>query len=222
METRTVKLVSVPSFGDSFFIVDIDKIESISEKELFPSPHSGILFLCRSTKCKQRKRSGFPSPHSGILFLCRSTKCKQRKRSGFPSPHSGILFLCGGYDQPQLGFEDTGFRPLIRGFFFYVKNSSLTDAYVGGFRPLIRGFFFYVGMGNVPSSVTGTPVSVPSFGDSFFIKNYGGTFRLCMRAVSVPSFGDSFFIMYPADRLIKKLNSFPSPHSGILFLYAPV
>ena len=86
------------------------------------------------------------------------------------------------------------FRPLIRGFFFYT-NSSLTDTYVGEksfpsphsgilflyssvvgrflqslncFRPLIRGFFFYTvtfmhDKRNYPF------VSVPSFGDSFFI-----------------------------------------------------
>ena len=43
---------------------------------------------------------------------------KALSRIQFPSPHSGILFLFGGYDQPQLDFEDS-FRPLIRGFFFY-------------------------------------------------------------------------------------------------------
>ncbi len=37
--------VSVPSFGDSFFITKLNLEESAEEKERFPSPHSGILFL---------------------------------------------------------------------------------------------------------------------------------------------------------------------------------
>ena len=111
----------------------------------------------------------FPSPHSGILFLL----VMRRLASAalyfrFPSPHSGILFLFngGGYDQPQL---DYGFRPLIRGFFFYVtlsvtltdrkaavsvpsfgdsffiavNNFTITSEDGHCFRPLIRGFFFY-------------------------------------------------------------------------------
>ena len=61
----------------------------------------------------------------------------------FPSPHSGILFLY----QPQLEYEDT---------------------IAGGFRPLIRGFFFYE-YEDAIAGVRVTVVSVPSFGDSFFI-----------------------------------------------------
>ena len=38
-------------------------------------------------------------------------------------------------------------------------------------------------------------VSVPSFGDSFFIVTEGGSFILTA-FVSVPSFGDSFFISH--------------------------
>ena len=39
--------VSVPSFGDSFFI-DGKKVDMHTEEIKFPSPHSGILFLsCR-------------------------------------------------------------------------------------------------------------------------------------------------------------------------------
>ena len=61
------------------------------------------------------------------------------------------------------------------------------------FRPLIRGFFFY----NKPCNSNNqfdNSVSVPSFGDSFFImyRNYD-KFPYDDH-VSVPSFGDSFFI----------------------------
>ena len=38
-----------------------------------------------------------------------------------------------------------------------------------GFRPLIRGFFFYI-LELVPYAENSKAVSVPSFGDSFFIR----------------------------------------------------
>ena len=86
-------IVSVPSFGDSFFIAgnnpDLD-----NEYDEFPSPHSGILFL---------------------LIVLQKAIRKAR--------HS--------------------FRPLIRGFFFYVDGRQVNKGDYGGFRPLIRGFFFY-------------------------------------------------------------------------------
>ena len=41
--------------------------------------------------------------------------------------------------------------------------------------------------------------------------------------VSVPSFGDSFFMRQAKNELVKAILGFPSPHSGILFLsVAPV
>ena len=62
------------------------------------------------------------------------------------------------------------------------------------FRPLIRGFFFYYVRLMFPNIKGNLIVSVPSFGDSFFIyrgwKFYPYRFR-----VSVPLFGDSFFIV---------------------------
>ena len=39
--------------------------------------------------------------------------------------------------------EIDGFRPLIRGFFFYKEIKELIKDVEDGFRPLIRGFFFY-------------------------------------------------------------------------------
>ena len=63
-------LVSVPSFGDSFFILGMEG------------------YFCEEPE--------FPSPHSGILFLW--------EEEGFKD----VLY--------------SGFRPLIRGFFFYRKR----------------------------------------------------------------------------------------------------
>ena len=62
-------------------------------------------------------------------------------------------------------------------------------------------------------------VSVPSFGDSFFIVSpYGNGVKL-EAVVSVPSFGDSFFIINNEDiNGTVSPYGFPSPHSGILFL----
>ena len=64
-------MVSVPSFGDSFFI---------------------------------RKEGNFMLPKFKL----------------FPSPHSGILFL-SAFDGELTISPYFGFRPLIRGFFFYSK-----------------------------------------------------------------------------------------------------
>ena len=60
------------------------------------------------------------------------------------------------------------------------------------FRPLIRGFFFY------------------ALGD--------GRYAVLAVGVSVPSFGDSFFISFILTAFDGELTMFPSPHSGILFL----
>ncbi len=111
----------------------------------------------------------FPSPHSGILFLCGGIPADSWDVDMmFPSPHSGILFL---FLHPPVGkdglIELDSFRPLIRGFFFYQKGGNLYDEYRG-------------------------VVSVPSFGDSFFIKH--------------------------GKYLTHQYSLFPSPHSGILFL----
>ena len=63
-----------------------------------------------------------------------------------------------------------GFRPLIRGFFFYTqKKHCFLHFTTGGFRPLIRGFFFYVDNLRRDCDRQRGPVSVPLFGDSFFM-----------------------------------------------------
>ena len=65
-------------------------------------------------------------------------------RYKFPSPHSGILFLSVAVLFAIIQVVFDRFRPLIRGFFFYVT-----------IYPYYRGQF--------------KAVSVPSFGDSFFM-----------------------------------------------------
>ena len=63
----------------------------------------------------------------------------------FPSPHSGILFLSP------------------------TTIAIYKSAFGTCFRPLIRGFFFYAGIFSQRFPVPRRGVSVPSFGDSFFI-----------------------------------------------------
>ena len=106
----------------------------------------------------------------------------------FPSPHSGILFLS-------------------------YPRWDLSQIYKDSFRPLIRGFFFYVG--NVPSLVMAHQrVSVPSFGDSFFIHYENQQYY--WQVVSVPSFGDSFFIFFMR-ALVAALISVSVPSFGDSF-----
>ena len=134
---------------------------------------------------------------------------------GFPSPHSGILFLF--VPSRKLPSWHLRFRPLIRGFFFYLGSRESRYVYLQivsvpsfgdsffirgkrtqapdkcSFRPLIRGFFFYRKIGKLLNELR-KRVSVPSFGDSFFIKKTYSDAAECLGI------------------------SFPSPHSGILFL----
>ena len=69
-------------------------------------------------------------------------------------------------------------------------DNSVDEA---GFRPLIRGFFFY----EVIPAIRKTGMYM---------------------TVSVPSFGDSFFMMFNGNGGNPSI-AFPSPHSGILFLW---
>ena len=86
------------------------------------------------------------------------------------------------------------------------------------FRPLIRGFFFYLFIKDRYKLKPEEIVSVPSFGDSFFILQPGMLIVVRVKEVSVPSFGDSFFINAAALMFNGNGGKFPSPHSGILFL----
>ncbi len=143
----------------------------MSRQELFPSPHSGILFLWAFDCILVELPEGYVSvPSFGDSFFIKSL----------------IMHICISVK--------LGFRPLIRGFFFYsLYGAVVIRPTFSGFRPLIRGFFFYT-KHRTGGDIHAAKVSVPSFGDSFFIINkedIGGT-----------------------------VSPFPSPHSGILFLSA--
>ena len=48
-------MVSVPSFGDSFFIRYGNEVERRGSRRWFPSPHSGILFLLADELTEDQK-----------------------------------------------------------------------------------------------------------------------------------------------------------------------
>ncbi len=87
----------------------------------------------------------------------------------FPSPHSGILFLFYPGKLLLDRMKSTVSVPSFGDSFFISNHQLYTgERYQKGFRPLIRGFFFYE---FVITALDGAVVivSVPSFGDSFFI-----------------------------------------------------
>ena len=88
--------VSVPSFGDSFFMVCIERTSRLIMMR-FPSPHSGILFL-----------------FVAALALTLDAKVSV--------PSFGDSFFMK-VDVRIDEITDNGFRPLIRGFFFYVNEA---------------------------------------------------------------------------------------------------
>ena len=154
----------------------------------------------------------------GFFFYACTHKRDIRMVRGVSVPSFGDSFFMWPQRRRSQLERSEGFRPLIRGFFFYVSYSANSTAKgFQGFRPLIRGFFFYKKM-LLETTHVSIHVSVPSFGDSFFIR---------MEEICNKDFSDSFrplirgFFFYCDMRLYNnnsKLEKFPSPHSGILFL----
>ena len=122
----------------------------------------------------------------------------------------------------------SGFRPLIRGFFFYSKAERMKlPPSVTGFRPLIRGFFFYGAYQN-PVSRRNESSFRPLIRGFFFYGRKEGNFMLPkFKLFPSPHSGILFLsVEYPnykdmtADEIRAATKEFPSPHSGILFLSA--
>ena len=68
----------------------------------------------RKIRCRK-----FPSPHSGILFLCENRRVPPGGKTGrvsVPSFGDSFFIRCGIDNCIDIFM---GFRPLIRGFFFY-------------------------------------------------------------------------------------------------------
>ena len=108
-------------------------------------------------------------------------------------PSFGDSFFMYGFPCSAWTSIRFSFRPLIRGFFFYKREHLGDSNYVAfRFRPLIRGFFFYVEM------QIGYDI-IP----------------VCFR----PLIRGFFFYDQPQLVYEDEANGFPSPHSGILFLF---
>ena len=134
-----------PLIRGFFFYAKENNIKDPGTLQPFPSPHSGILFLCDREKERKRLINAAVSvPSFGDSFFIKYEEMRllDTIATWFPSPHSGILFL-SVRAQGQKEHCLRGFRPLIRGFFFYKCEYGLNVSY--------------------------SSVSVPSFGDSFFI-----------------------------------------------------
>ncbi len=110
--------VSVPSFGDSFFIQSLSGLSAVLFAVSVPS--FGDSFFISS------------SPQPVYHFL---SNCFRPLIRGFFFYYRIACFVDG--------ISKGGFRPLIRGFFFYNSDYIALQGSMTGFRPLIRGFFFY-------------------------------------------------------------------------------
>ena len=186
--------VSVPSFGDSFFI-HLPSFHRRQHHHCVSVPSFGDSFFMFNKLAFFMRALVAPLTHSGILFLCLiNAAAFMFDGNGVSVPSFGDSFFisrCGAVDSREL----SRFRPLIRGFFFYADYSAglriygrcdvsvpsfgdsffirhglnVTLTHLICFRPLIRGFFFYRKMSEKELADYSAGVSVPSFGDSFFI-----------------------------------------------------
>ena len=100
-----VRQVSVPSFGDSFFM-------------------GGSILMQRKIRCRK-----FPSPHSGILFLCENRRVPPGGKTGrvsVPSFGDSFFILPCRYDMPPSLNIFAIFRRILH--FLAQKGSPLTQS----------------------------------------------------------------------------------------------
>ena len=88
-------------------------------KELFPSPHSGILFLYEQFVEDVMENEQVSVPSFGDSFFMRRCRYRRCRYGGTVSvPSFGDSFFIKRW-RDTLRPPDVRFRPLIRGFFFY-------------------------------------------------------------------------------------------------------
>ncbi len=80
-------------------------------------------------------------------------------------PLFGDSFFIGWY--MYIGKNEAGFRPLIRGFFFYSLTIHINRVPFPKFPSPYSGILFLLALTN--EQVSKIVVSVPLFGDSFFM-----------------------------------------------------
>ena len=85
--------VSVPSFGDSFFMALISRLRSFSSADCFRPLIRGFFFYEIRAATKELMKKGFRPLIRGFFFYGKFNSRKNLPTTEFPSPHSGILFL---------------------------------------------------------------------------------------------------------------------------------
>ena len=137
----------------------------------------------------------------------------------FPSPHSGILFLSALMFNGNGGNPSIGFRPLIRGFFFY--------SWVGDNACVVHGFpsphsgILFLSEAHVKDGETHyVRFPSPHSGILFLSKAISGLIMASIFLVSVPSFGDSFFIAHRPMRQLLHHFRFRPLIRGFFFYYS--
>ena len=86
--------VSVPSFGDSFFILMEYHWKNTKTFVSVPSFGDSFFILSGKTAFRQNEIDGFRPLIRGFFFYFKPSIVHRGKvPEGFPSPHSGILFL---------------------------------------------------------------------------------------------------------------------------------
>ena len=138
---------------------------------------------------------GFRPLIRGFFFYAKNTETYTwTQDSWFPSPHSGILFLYEVYENDTFEYE----------FGFPSPHSGI--------------LFLFQRLQNIKST-PGIGVSVPSFGDSFFIGTKVVTLEKGVTRFR-PLIRGFFFYKSNYSAIAQMTDAFPSPHSGILFLLA--
>ena len=131
----------------------------------------------------------------GFFFYDTQGICKRiRKWRKVSVPSFGDSFFISSLSRRHESLEYVSVPSFGDSFFMRLSGVYVPFPLLIRFRPLIRGFFFYDGISQADYAELCSRVSVPSFGDSFFIKLIYALTKLPIM-VSVPSFGDSFFIV---------------------------
>ena len=118
------------------------------ESLLFPSPHSGILFLYTSAnRASGNADRMFPSPHSGILFLSVYLSPKSPQLLVSVPSFGDSFFIRRRCNLSVIQWGVVSVPSFGDSFFIMALKPSHWAMVVTRFRPLIRGFFFYLKTG---------------------------------------------------------------------------
>ena len=134
-------------------------------------------------------------------------------------PSFGDSFFIATPEEAVETANSVRFHPLIRGFFFYPRWTRTTFTTGSSrFRPLIRGFFFYPFGNNKHLLCLHLQFPSPHSGILFLLSLVLWLWFHCYPRVSVPSFGDSFFMRLTLVIHCRTMVSFRPLIRGFFFL----